>query len=283
MTQCFWSAISIVTNFADDSTDLVWGDTDSECNEKIKLVVSDKLKWYSDVGLPLNAKKSELLGVGFTPDPISIEGNVIEPKQAIKFLGVTITSDLKMDTHVNNICNKLRFSAGRIRSEGMLFSIGDRRLLFNAWCRGTMTSNALAYLPSCNASHLQQLNTALNCGLRSVAGLPRYGKAPLTAIRENLKLPTADNIKEYVLLKNAWKHRSSFSSPVQQGPVTRGRSNLNVPHPVQKGPAKDMVMTHTTLAWNRLPLHIKIESKEKKALEELKKFCFPNKASNKPL
>jgi len=64
---------------------------------------------------------------------------------------------------------------------------------------------------------------------------------------------------------------------VSQGPVTRGRSILNVPHPVQKGPVKDMVATHTALAWNQLPLFIKEESCEKKALLEIKKKCFPKK------
>jgi len=205
-----------------------------------------------------------------------IDDNIIEPKEAITFLGFTISSDLKMDEHVNFVCKKLRSAAGRIRSEGRLFTIGDRRILFNAWCRGIVSSNALAYLPSCNSCHLQKLNTALNCGLRAVAGLPRYGKAPLSSIRTSLKLPNVEDIRNFVLLKNAWKSRSQFlPSLVSQGPVTRGRSNLNVPHPVQKGPVKDMVATHTALAWNRLPLFIKEESHEKKALLEIKKICFP--------
>ena len=68
-------------------------------------------------------KKIELLGIGFSPDPLVIDDNIIEPKEAITFLGFTISSDLKMDEHVNNVCKKLRSAAGRIRSEGRLFTI----------------------------------------------------------------------------------------------------------------------------------------------------------------
>ena len=61
MTQCFWSNISEVTLFADDSMDLVYGDSECECNEKIKAAVTEKIKWYTNVGLPLNAKKVNYL------------------------------------------------------------------------------------------------------------------------------------------------------------------------------------------------------------------------------
>ena len=218
------------------------------------------------------------MGIGFTPTPLTIDGNVIEVKSTMTFLGLTITSDLKMDSHVEKVCNKVRSAAARIRVDGRFYTIGDRRLLFNAWCRGTISSNALAYLPACNSGHLQKLNTALNCGIRAVAGLPRYGKAPLSDIRKKLNLPSAQDIKEYILLKNAWKNRQSFlpSSPLQ-GPVTRGRLNLKVPHPDQKGTKKDMVSAHTALAWNRLPLFIKEETEEKKAIMAIKKICFPSK------
>jgi len=259
--------------------DLIYGNTAKECDEKLRQVVSEKIKWYAAVGLPLNAKKSELLGIGYEPSPLMIDGNLIEAKQSITFLGLTISSDLKMDSHVTNVCNKLRAAAGRIRSEGRFFTIGDRRLLFNAWCRGTISSNALAYLPSCNSTELIKLNTALNCGIRAVAGLPRYGKAPLTVIRKKLNLPAAEDIKEHALLKNAWKNRTTFIlSSSRSGPVTRGMNNLNVPHPIQKGALKDMVSTHTALAWNRLPTHIKTEEIATKAMNSLKKLCFPNKS-----
>jgi len=190
--------------------DLVFGDTAEECNDKLQMLVAEKLQWYSHVGLPLNSKKSELMGIGFTPTPLTIDGNVIKAKSTMTFLGLTITSDLKMDSHVEKVCNKLRSAAARIRVDGRFYTIGDRRLLFNAWCRGTISINALAYLPSCNSGHLQKLNTALNCGIRAVAGLPRYGKAPLSVIRNNLNLPSTQDIKEYILLKKCVEEPAIF-------------------------------------------------------------------------
>ena len=36
----------------------------------------------------------------------SLEGTVLENVEKIKYLGVTITNDLKWNTHVSNICTK---------------------------------------------------------------------------------------------------------------------------------------------------------------------------------
>ena len=43
----------------------------------------------------------------------SLEGTVLENVEKIKWIGVTITKDLKWNTHVSNICTKTNRSLGR--------------------------------------------------------------------------------------------------------------------------------------------------------------------------
>ena len=45
----------------------------------------------------------------------SLEGTVLENVEKIKYLGVTITSDLKWNTHVSNICTKANRTLGFLR------------------------------------------------------------------------------------------------------------------------------------------------------------------------
>ena len=40
------------------------------------------------------------------PTPKSLEGTFLENNENIKYLGVTITNDLKWNTHIRNICTK---------------------------------------------------------------------------------------------------------------------------------------------------------------------------------
>ena len=45
----------------------------------------------------------------------TLEGAVLENVDSIKYLGVTITNDLKWNTHINNICTKANRTLGFLR------------------------------------------------------------------------------------------------------------------------------------------------------------------------
>ena len=45
----------------------------------------------------------------------SLEGTALENVEKIKYLGVTITNDLKWNTHVSNICTKANRTLGFLR------------------------------------------------------------------------------------------------------------------------------------------------------------------------
>ena len=38
----------------------------------------------------------------------TLEGNVLENLESIKYLGVTITNDLKWNTHISNVCTNVK-------------------------------------------------------------------------------------------------------------------------------------------------------------------------------
>ena len=45
----------------------------------------------------------------------TLEGTVLENVESIKYLGVTITNDLKWNTHIINICTKAKRTLGFLR------------------------------------------------------------------------------------------------------------------------------------------------------------------------
>ena len=45
----------------------------------------------------------------------TLEGTVLENVKSIKYLGVTITNDLKWNTHISNVCTKANRTLGFLR------------------------------------------------------------------------------------------------------------------------------------------------------------------------
>ena len=269
-----WSKISESFLFADDGANVIAGDSISDCNQKIQEVANELALWFDLVGLTLNPQKSEVIGFGFDPEPITIKGHLVQPKKSIKFLGLHIQSDLKWDQQVELICNKLRSSAGRIRVEGYHFTIKDRRQLYFAWTQGCLMSNALVLLPRLNSIELFTLQTAANAAIRAVLGLPRFGKVPINDLRMQLKIPSVRNICDRVLNEYAWKRNSHAVANKVIVRNTRSTASGKIIHPIQKSLRGHMISTKADLAWNSLPIETKFELQQSRAFALIKKSVY---------
>ena len=134
----------------------------TELNEKIRKACIEKVEWYKSAGFVIKGSKLELLGFGCDPDPIIVGDCEVKPKSKIKFLGLNISSDLTWKDQVQSVCQKMRFTANRIRSEGCFFDIPDKTRLFNGWAKSLLFANASAFLPFIPKSLIDDLQTALN-------------------------------------------------------------------------------------------------------------------------
>ena len=73
----------------------------------MELVVNQPVKCNM---IQLTRKHSNKIRASYT-----LEGKVIENVDNIKYLGVTITCDLRWDTHISNICTKANRTLGFLR------------------------------------------------------------------------------------------------------------------------------------------------------------------------
>jgi len=256
LSQAIISVISLFFGYADDGMDLVFGDSIKSCNEKLQAVAKLRVDWYRSIGLALNIAKTEIVGFNFTPDPILIDNITIKPKSELTFLGVKIQNNLKWTNHVNTLRGKILAAASRIRTDGRHLSIMDRRTLYGGWIQGLLHSNGLVYLPRLNQSEMTILQKACNAGVRAIVGLPRFGFADLTTIRQKLNIPTVAALNDRITSIAAWKKFANSDWNVM-GPVTRSRVNKNFPAPDQKGHAGKISQAFLIKAWNKLPICIK--------------------------
>jgi len=267
ITYILWCITALSIGFADDGMDVISGKTIEECEINAQKVLEDRKVWYDCAGLALNPEKTGYMGIGFEPNPLILDGTVIKASSSLKFLGITIQSNLSWDKTVDDLCNRIRFSASRIRTEGRFFDSWDKKMLYNGWILGPLHASALAFLPTLNSTQRHNLQVAMNAGVRAVANIPKYGYFNLSAIRSQLKIHTLEQITEKMILQAAWKRKTEFRELCNTltGPSTRSKAQGNLPHPNQKGHLGKMVSTSILCGWNRLPLAIKIEDDMRKA------------------
>jgi len=257
ISQPLWCPDSSGVHFADDGGDIIAADTEAECQELIQKVAEKKAEWFRLAGLSLNAKKSELIGFGFTPAPIMIEGETVHPTTSITFLGAIIDNKLNWDLHISKLCDKIRWQAGRIRNEGHLLKVRDRKILLHAWILSRVHNNALAFLPSLGQGQLAAIQTAVNAGVRAVLDLPRRSNTSISECCKKIGIPSVIDIRDQCLFKAAYRNRQKYrdQSQAREGPLTRSRARGEIPHPIIKGQKGKMSSTLTDAAWNNLPQH----------------------------
>ena len=90
-----WEKVGKSVLFADDGCTLISGKHMEDLNSKISEACIAKCDWYASAGFVINGGKSELMGIGCIPNPITVAGCAVKHKDSIKFLGLTISSDIK--------------------------------------------------------------------------------------------------------------------------------------------------------------------------------------------
>ena len=76
--------------------------------------------------MPITRKRIKKINASY-----SLEGMVLENVEKIKYLGVTITNDLKWNTHVSNICTKANRTLGFLRRNLVLYPRDVKESAYN--------------------------------------------------------------------------------------------------------------------------------------------------------
>ena len=80
----------------------------------------------------------------------TLEGAVLENVDSIKYLGVTITSDLKWNSHIGNVCSKANRTLGFLRRN--LFSCPQdvKEAAYKSMVRPILEYGSTVWVPHCN-------------------------------------------------------------------------------------------------------------------------------------
>jgi hypothetical protein len=100
------------SNYADDNTVTIIGDTREEVISKVRQTVRVLASWFKDNLMKANIDKFQFMFMSpnikdtNTEVKIEVDDIVLTSQDRAKLLGVSIDKDLRLDQHVKTLCTK---------------------------------------------------------------------------------------------------------------------------------------------------------------------------------
>ena len=121
----------------------------------------------------------------------TLEGTVLENVESIKYIGVTITSDLKWISHIRNVCTKANRTLGFLRRN--LFSCPQdvKKVSYKSLVRPILEYGSSVWDPHCNGLNGELENLQKRAARFVTRNYSRLtGSMTMTGILEELKWET---------------------------------------------------------------------------------------------
>ena len=116
----------------------------------------------------------------------NLEGTVLDNVENIKYLGITITNDLKWNTHVSNICTKANRTLGFLRRNLSACPQDVKESAYKGLVRPVLEYGSLVWDPS-SIRLQEELEKIQKRAARFVTGNYIYETGSMTGILEQLK------------------------------------------------------------------------------------------------
>ena len=251
---------------------------------KLRSEASSIANYFNSKGLELNTKKIEAIvfgsdynlnnlkskyGNGGLPK-IQIQGEHIEYSDKVKYLGITLTSDLKWNDQVSSISRKVHYTLHRLRNSCFMLSESLKLKLVKTLIIPIFDYACITYhdLPLYLDNKLTRV---LNCAIRFIYGLRR--DVHMTPYRSRANLLSPINRRRYFIGCLFYKIfntgcPSYLAELIQTSDSIRRTNRLNVPMNnidptyfiIPKSRTGIYYNSFTLTAerlWNSLPLRIK--------------------------
>ena len=189
----------------------------------------------------------------------TLEGTDLENVESIKYLGVTITSDLRWNTHVSNVCTKANRILGSWGETYILVPRRQKRQLIKDWCaQSWIMAVRFGTLPP-GVILQEELESVQKRAARFVTGNYNYETGSMTGILgqlnwESLKKRRNDN--RLILLYKGLKGKASVPTDdlIPKTRRCRNQHSMAFQTPIANTDVyKGSFFPQTIRDWNALP------------------------------
>ena len=203
--------------FADDTTVLYKSKTTQQLNLLINKDMSNLTNWFKTNKLLLNPNKSKLIifqkqNTNKVPNNISlnIDGTIIKPEKNTLFLGIQIQNNLKWNSHISSVCNKLSKTNYILKQLKRHLPTHILRLIYTSLFVPYIQYGILTWYNSPNYN-LQRVAKLQKRAIRSITNAKYNAHTnPLLHHLKLLKIEDIYSIKAFTLY---WKAKNNQTSP----------------------------------------------------------------------
>ena len=268
------------TLFADDSTvSCAFEDHD---NEFIARTIEQQLipinKWLVINRLTVNHSKTVFIAFShrkeFNIRPIKFGNHYINQTSSTKFLGLTIDSHLKFDSHINNICNKTSKTVGILFKLNKFMPLEILKSIYQSLITPYLTYCQEIYY-SAPQIYTNRIKIIQKKAVRAMNSLPY--NAHTDEYFKSMQLLKLDDMFTLATLTNVYEkvHNHNFIPPdTRNHPhFTRNRNQLAIPLLNRNATQKTFVYQEV-IKWNALPLELKDTDKKPRFKKRVKDFLL---------
>ena len=246
-------------------------------------------EWLELNKLTLNASKTKCMFFGTasmlaraSPLVLSHRGCTIEHVSIFKYLGVTLDSELKFDSHLSSLCKKISSRIGVLGRIRRYLPLKHRIMIFNAIILPHFDYASIAW-SNTDAKYtdpllaLQRRAARVILGVSTSEGILRDLKwIPMdvrwTIQRATMVFKISRNLVPGYMAQRFESLSETYSG---SGRITRGRSEGNY-QPCVSGTnwGRRRLASHGVFIWNGLPGSVKALQTIKKFISALKNLAF---------
>ena len=198
-----------LVSYADDSTNIVWGNTKEEVKNKIRESVTSMINYASMCGLALNVDKTEIMYLGEKPlGELRIEGKPVKETKSIKFLGIHISKTQQMRTHIDVAASELHVKLGVMRRLQKIMPKDSRIKVAKAIILGKIRSfmnTVLDPVYKKGDSQINRVQRIWNAAARIALGIHPRSRTPTEELMRGMGTDSIRKIATLSALKLAYE------------------------------------------------------------------------------
>ena len=177
--------------FVDDYTGWVVGPTAEANRERLQIIIDEALDWERRSGATFEGEKTILIHFTRNPNrtsttPMTIKGEVVEPKETAKILGVVMDSKLWYKQHIARAATKGLKAAMALRRLRMV-SPSTARQLYGSTVAPVVDYASNIWMHACGSAAMASLNRVQSVGAQAITGAFRTVAAAVAETEASIR------------------------------------------------------------------------------------------------
>jgi hypothetical protein len=174
--------------FVDDYTGWVVGPTAEANRERLQIIIDTALDWERRSSTTFEGEKTILIHFTRNPNrtstaPMTIKGEVVEPKETAKILGVVMDSKLWYKQHIARAATRGLMAAMALKRLWMV-SPSTARQLYGSTVAPVVDYASNIWMHACGSVAMASLNRVQSVGAQAITGAFRTVAAAVAEKRQ---------------------------------------------------------------------------------------------------